>query len=232
MPSALEALARLHQLGRRGSIVFVEDDVTPLANAISSLAAWHRLHDTRLGLVGTPSDWLLASTPPAEVVARRWGPELVYVSIPETVEAFHAVPVEIGRKVAATFGGVPSPQLPPPADVTEAARLDPALRQMIDGQQLDAITVRCFDFLSSIETSGCLALAQLNDDGIVAGCEGDVPAALALLWVRALLDQPGWIANPASVRPATNELILAHCTIAPSMTEGFELSTHFESASV
>ncbi|MGI9599291.1 MAG: hypothetical protein ACR2QK_24220 [Acidimicrobiales bacterium] len=230
LPAALEAVARLQQLGRRARIVFVDGpDDGGLDEAIDDLVAWHHLRGLRLGLVGPPSDWLVASTPSAATVARRWGPELVEVSIPSTVAAFHGVPVEIGRSVANRLGDLTATRLPAPDDVVRAARLDPALRQMIDGEQLDAITVRCFDFLGSIETSGCLALAQLNDDGIVAGCEGDVPAALAMLWSRLLLDQPGWIANPASIRSGANELVLAHCTIAPSLIGDMALSTHFES---
>ena len=231
LPAALEALARCRQLGHHGRIVFVDDDESDdqIVDAIADLATWHRLHTARLGLVGKPSDWLIASTPSAGVVRRRWGPELIDVAIPEALEAYQAVPVEVGRHVADRFGTSPAPSLPAPHDVTRAARLEPALHAIIESNALDAITVRCFDFLGSIETSGCLALAQLNDDGIVAGCEGDVPAALAMLWVRYLLDQPSWIANPASINIDDNQLTLAHCTIAPSMVDSVQLSSHFES---
>jgi L-fucose isomerase-like protein len=249
LPAALESLARLHQLGRRGRIVFIPeggdvdipDGADPsdvgarqpgnreLDEAIQDVTAWHRLHRTRLGLVGTPSEWLVASTPTSDVVRARWGPELVDVSIESTLERYEAVPVEIGTRAAARFGGTPADRLPPPHDVVRAARLHPALEQIIADDDLDAITVRCFDFLGSIETSGCVALAQLNDDGVVAGCEGDVPAALAMLWARSLLDQVSWIANPASVDPASNSVVLAHCTIAPSLVDELHLSSHFES---
>jgi L-fucose isomerase-like protein len=231
LPAALETLARLHQLGRRGRIVFIQDDADApeLEEAVQDLVAWHRLHTTRLGLVGTPSDWLVASTPSRDVVRDSWGPELVDVSIPATIEQFKAVPVSIGERAAERFGGTPAAGLPAPHDAIRAARLDPALRQVIASNDVDAITVRCFDFLGSIETSGCLALAQLNDDGIVAGCEGDVPAALAMLWARHLLDQVSWIANPASVDRQRNAVTLAHCTIAPSLVEDLQLSSHFES---
>jgi L-fucose isomerase-like protein len=104
-----------------------------------------------------------------------------------------------------------------------------ALVDVIENDRLDAVTVRCFDLLGDPGTSGCLALASLNDDGIVAGCEGDVPSALAMLWVRHLLGQPTWMANPASLDVDRNELLLAHCTVAPSMVESFALDTHFES---
>ena len=231
LPAALEALAALHQSGRRGRIVVVGDGPAPeqrsavddLRRAIEDLDAWHRLHSIRLGLVGRPSDWLVASTPDAATVSRRWGPELVDVAIPDAIAAFGEVPVELGRRVVERLGGSPSTTLPRPDHADRAGRLDPALRSVIERDDLDAITVRCFDFLGSIETSGCVALARLNDDGIVAGCEGDVPAAVAMLWVRALLGRPSWIANPASIRVARDEVVLAHCTIAPSMVDDLEL---------
>ncbi len=230
LAAALESLALLRRRGIRGRVVFVERANDPaLADAIDDLEVWHRLRTTRLGLIGSPSDWLVASSPPAEVVAERWGPELVDVSMSETIQAFHDVPVEVGRRVAAELDAPPAAVLPAPGDVDRAARLEPALRSMIERERLDAITVRCFDFLGSIETTGCVALARLNDDEIVAGCEGDVPAALALLWARLLLDRPGWIANPAAIRAESNQLVLAHCSIAPSMVDDLSLSTHFES---
>jgi hypothetical protein len=79
LPAALETLARLGRLGRRGRIVFIQDDsdAPELEEAVQDLVAWHRLHTTRLGLVGTPSGWLAASTPSREVGRDSWGPEMV-----------------------------------------------------------------------------------------------------------------------------------------------------------
>jgi len=113
--------------------------------------------------------------------------------------------------------------------VAAATAVLPTLAGVLDRYRVDAVTVRCFDLLGALGTSGCLALADLNDGGVVAGCEGDVAAAVAMLWIRHLLDRPSWIANPAQVDPAADEVLLAHCTIAPSLVEDVELHTHFES---
>jgi L-fucose isomerase-like protein len=115
------------------------------------------------------------------------------------------------------------------AAVRAAAAIGSTLEDIIDHDRLDAVSVRCFDLLSDPGTSGCLALATLNDDGIVAGCEGDVPSTLAMMWIRYLLDQPSWMANPARVDVEHNRIVLAHCTVAPSMVGSIALSTHFES---
>lgn len=44
---------------------------------------WHQLHRSRIGLVGAPSEWLVASTPSAGAVASSWGPSLVDIDMQE-----------------------------------------------------------------------------------------------------------------------------------------------------
>ena len=115
------------------------------------------------------------------------------------------------------------------AGVDAAASVAGALDDVVEGGRFDAISVRCFDLLHDPGTSGCLALAELNDDGIVAGCEGDLPSTVGMLWARHLLGQGSWMANPSRLDRRRNEVVLAHCTVAPSLTESYSLSTHFES---
>ena len=51
-------------------------------------------------------------------------------------------------------------------------------------RHLDACVVRCFDLVTDLRTTGCLALSWLLDQGVVAGCEGDIPATLTMVWAR------------------------------------------------
>ncbi len=232
LPAALETLARLHQDGQRGRIVLGGEvgDRPTLTEALHDIEVVHRFKHCRLGLIGEPSPWLVASTPSADVVARSWGPTLVAVDMADVLAVAQETPVAMGTKIAHRFSQhEPAHALPPAGDVATAAHLHPVLEHVSDHNELDAITVRCFDFLGALETSGCVALAQMNEDGFVAGCEGDVPSALALLWARYLLGQPGWIANPASLDVEADKIELAHCTIAPSMVQDVSLSSHFES---
>jgi L-fucose isomerase-like protein len=234
LPAALETLAAIQQVGGRGRIVSLAGDVATdrhaLAEAIGDLAAVAAMHSARLGIVGGPSSWLVASSPDPAVVRRRWGPEVVTVEPTRMIELTRT-PVTPTGALAERFTTVADPTRTTVdrRDVNDAMGVRSALFDVLENDDLDAVTVRCFDLLGDPGTSGCLALASLNDDGIVAGCEGDVPSALAMLWVRHLLDQPTWMANPATLDVDRNELVLAHCTVAPSMVESFALDTHFES---
>ncbi len=234
LPAALETLAAIQQTGGRGRIVFVTGDSSfdrvELDEAIGDVEAMMRMRSTRLGIVGGPSTWLVASSPDAEVVRRRWGPDVVTVDPTRMIELTR-VPVVPTGALAERFTQVADPvrSTIERGAVNDAMGVRSALGDVLENDDLDAVTVRCFDLLGDPGTSGCLALASLNDDGIVAGCEGDVPSALAMLLVRHLLGSPSWMANPAMVDVEANRLVLAHCTVAPSMVEGFALDTHFES---
>lgn len=200
-------------------------DASEPTDAIADLHALFAMRGSRLGLVGEPSEWLVASVPDRERLRDRWGIELVDVDIGGTIVRTRGVAAAEAQPVAVRF----TTKGAPAEETVAAAALHPALVATIEESGVDAVSVRCFDFITELSTSGCVALAELNDTGVVAGCEGDVASTVAMMLVRALLDQPSWIANPAQIDTAANSLLLAHCTVAPSMVDDLELHTHFES---
>ncbi|MEQ8719164.1 MAG: hypothetical protein RIE08_16255 [Acidimicrobiales bacterium] len=230
LPAAMEASAALTQRGIPSRILYAggPDTLDRIAETVTDLTTIHRLHRTRLGAVGDASEWLVASSPPAHLVRSRWGVEMVPIDVASVVEHHRDTTRPDDGSVAVAFGRSRHDDLREGA-IETAARVHPALEAAIRDANVDAVTVRCFDLLEDLATSGCLALAALNDAGVVAGCEGDVPAALAMLLVRHLLDRPSWIANPAQVDIREDRLVLAHCTVAPSLVDDQSLSTHFES---
>jgi L-fucose isomerase-like protein len=224
LPASLEALARLRRDGIAGRVVQISEPGEP-ATTIADLATIHRFQHTRLGLIGEPSDWLVASVPHRKAFEAQWGIELVDVDVAEALRHHRDAPDVEVREVALKF----TPRGEPTLATIAAAAMHPTLTRVIDAHRLDAVAVRCFDFITDLHTSGCIALAELNDSGIVAGCEGDIASTVAMLLARELLGEPSWVANPARIDPDTGNVLLAHCTVAPSLVEDLELHTHFES---
>ena len=235
LPAALEALARVRQESGRGRIVhFPGPDDTPalgrVAGAIDDLSVYGRLHRSRIGLVGAPSDWLVASVPAAGAVRDVWGPEAVTVDLDPVLAAPLGEADARALELAASFaGGAAAIREPGTAAVRQAATVFTALSDLMSKERLDAAAVRCFDLVTRRGTSGCLALSALNDAGRVAACEGDLASAVAMLWVKELLGTASWMANPCHADPSTGLLRLAHCTIARSLVTRWELRSHFES---
>jgi L-fucose isomerase-like protein len=231
-PAALEILAHLRQRGRPGRIFLLEDgDDRSLPRLARHLEVHRRLRSARLGRIGAPSDWLVASVPSAEVVKNAWGPEVVDVPMEEVREAVRAAdPGEAERIRDDVANGAQVIREPSPADLDAAARVGVALRLLVRLHRLDACTVRCFDLVTGGRTSGCLALSWLLDEGVAAGCEGDVPAALTMLWMQLVGGGPAFMANPQDIDAAADTVWLAHCTIARRLVSRYELRSHFESS--
>ena len=230
LPAALEALARLQRDGACGRIVMVNGDLRnrELDEAIHDLKVWHQLHRARVGLLGAPSDRLVASAPDRAEVGRRWGLTLVDADLSRALDRF-AENIDAPLATPIYVGARRHPGEPHPAEVETAARFEPVLREVVTDLQLDAIAVRCSDLITEAYTSGCVALSAMNDCGVVAGCEGDLASTVGLLWAKLFTGQIGWMANPVAADRDTGHIELAHCTVPLSMVGGYTLHTHFES---
>lgn len=237
LPAALEALARLRQDGARGRIVHLPGPgdaaaLARLSTAVDDVRAFRRLRRSRIGLVGVPSDWLVASVPEAGAVRGTWGPEVVPAELDTVLDAVRSdTDLDArGRELAAAFSRQAAATREPDAvAMRQAAGAFAALQDLAERDRFAAISVRCFDLVTQRRASGCLALAELNDRGTVAACEGDVASAVAMLWVRERLGAVSWMANPVHADPGSGLLRLAHCTVSRSLVTGFELRSHFES---
>ena len=175
----------------------------------------------RLGIIGRPSDWLISSHADYGIVKQRLGIELVDIPMDDLLDTLGGIPEEITGETSDKE--IIRDSLP------GANRIYKALRDIIDKQQLQGVTLRCFDLLNTVKNTGCLALAKLNSEGFVAGCEGDVPAMLSMKIIQSITGLSGFQANPSTIDPETGEILFAHCTIPLNMVERYEFDTHFES---
>lgn len=226
LPASLEILAWLRRQGHRhGRILLLSaaDAALRLRERAREVQALRTLAATRLGVIGRPSEWLIASQVDPDRVRRRWGVELVDVDLSDFEHHLQAVS-------PADVEAIP---VPGPVRGWEATRTAPALRiylalkSLARAHGLTALTLRCFDLLDTHRSTGCLALALLNDEGLVAGCEGDVPTTFTMLLDRLATGRPSFMANPSVIEG--DEVVLAHCTAPLTLLTGFTGPTHFES---
>jgi L-fucose isomerase-like protein len=235
LPAALEVLARVQQLGIRGQVHYLRgpadtDGLQRLAGAIHDRCVRRALIGSRIGLVGEPSDWLVASSPTIDTVRAVWGPTVVPIPLETILSAPDPEIAARGEALARDFrAGAEALVEPAEADLLAAGRVHAMLRRVVEAGRLDAVAVRCFDLVLRKQTTGCLALAQLNDQGIIAGCEGDLVATVAMLWLHRLIGSTPWMANPARIDLDRGTLSLAHCTVPRRVSGAYRLRSHFES---
>lgn len=209
LAASMEILSWLKQRGIRGEILHGSHEY--IGNRISQLVkletARKTLRNTRAAIIGRPSDWLIASDINKEAVQAKLGFDIEYI------------PIEEVENICGNVG--------PKED--GAITIYNAIKSVVTKHQINAFTIRCFDLLTSLRNTGCLALAKLNSEGYVAGCEGDAPAMLSMIIARSLTGKSGFQANPARVNVEKGEVLFAHCTIPLDMVERYEFDTHFES---
>ncbi|MGC4123222.1 MAG: hypothetical protein QM765_53385 [Myxococcales bacterium] len=231
LAASLEILARVRADGGSGRIVLVEGDPAGDVERLRETAHLSHvgisLRRARLGAVGEPSEWLVASSHNAATVKKSWGPEVVSIALRDFHERVAAAQADAALSKDLLSGAGKSEV--PEAEVLKASGVYRVLEALVAEHRLWALTVRCFDLVTQQRTTGCLALSKLADDGIPAGCEGDVPAAVALLWMHLLTGDAAWMANPASISPQRGEMVLAHCTVPRTMVRAYDVRTHFES---
>ena len=198
----------------------------------SNFMAQRSLFGMRIGVIGAPSGWLIASNVDYLLAKRRWGVEYTDVALDRIYEYYAQITDdEVGEACARLAGKALACREASPEDMIKAMRLYRAIRKIVDEDRLSALTLSCFRLIEQTGTTGCLALSLLNDEGIIAGCEGDLQSIFTMLTAKVLTGKPAFMANPSMINARTNEIILAHCTIGIAQTEQFILRNHFETES-
>lgn len=226
LAASMEILSYLNNNGLKGEIIhgdtgYINSRVAEIERVEQARAT---LAGMRLGVVGHPSDWLISSGVDYETVKLKLGIELIDIPMEQMLEVYANTPAGDCCELQSKAHSQEMKQC-----VKDAWRIHESLKVIIDKYSLSGLTIRCFDLLTAIRNTGCLALAQLNAHGIVATCEGDIPAMLSMAIAQALTGCTGFQANPARINPETGEMLFAHCTIPFNMVERYELDTHFES---
>ena len=226
LAASLEIASFLKQKGKRVEIIHGDSDY--IAKRIKELSkifeVKSRLASTKLGVIGKPSDWLIASDVNYNKVKDTLGISLIDIEMDELVKEIdqdhnfvHPKLKDIREK---GFNKKP---------IDGALKIYSGFKTIVNKYKLDGITVRCFDLLEIYKNTGCLGLSLLNDEGILAGCEGDIPALISMTILHLMTDEPVFMANPSSIDLNKNEITLAHCTLPLNMPDEFYLKTHFES---
>ena len=228
LPAALEISSWVRQQGGRTEIV--HGSASFIAGRLQELSIFQRVRRAlggRIGVIGEPSDWLIASAVDRAAVNARWGTEIFDIPLDEVIGRTH-LEADVAAIAREFIVGASSLERVDEAAIVEAARLVPALKAVFARHGLQAATLRCFSLIETLHTSGCLALAELNDEGLVCGCEGDVPAVFSMLLANALTGEFSFMANPAVVDRENNQVLFAHCTVPRRAVAGYGLQTHFE----
>ena len=181
-----------------------------------------QLEGSVIGVIGQPSDWLIASRADETALRNMLGISVKHIEMKELLEEVGRIK-EVSEATRGRLKECGSKYFDGALHIYEA------LRVLVVRHGLHALTLRCFDLLTALHNTGCLALALLNSEGVPSSCEGDVPALLTMMAAQALTGHSGFQANPSRINPETGEMVFAHCTVPLDMVRDYSYATHFES---
>ena len=186
------------------------------------------LEGVRLGVVGRPSDWLISSDVDYAKAREKFGVEIIDVPMDELLAEIRAGGFSIPDAIRLNPLNVPRFGAPFAAgDFDKALEVYGALSRIVKKYGLQGLTLRCFDLLGTVGTTGCMALAILNAEGITATCEGDVPAMVTMAIAKRLAGTSGFQVNLSRIRDG--RFLFAHCTVPLDIVKSYCYDRHFES---
>lgn len=186
------------------------------------------LEGYKVGVIGKPSDWLISSDVDYAVAKERLGVEIVDIDINELVglaeepdrKWLEGLKLNLPNKPK--FGKSISGK-----DFSGSMDIYCAMKTLVERYGLAGVSLRCFDLLTALGNTGCMALAILNSQGVVATCEGDIPTLLSMCIAHQKFGISGFQANLSRIDG--DKMLFAHCTVPLNMVEEYSYDTHFES---
>lgn len=226
LAASMEILSFLRGKGKQGEIL--HGSLPDIGRRIDSLARAYAARSffegAVFGCVGEPSDWLISSPDGDSAYRKKLGLSVVRIPIEELIGEARKGGWPDSPSVRALFSlGWDGDEM------VKALSVYGALSRLTEKYGLSGVTVRCFDLLAPLGTTGCLALSLLNEKGLYAGCEGDVPSLVSMAILGQVSGEPVFMCNPSRIDTEKGEMVLAHCTLPLNMPESYTLMTHYES---
>lgn len=221
LPAVLETASFLQQEGMDVKIIILES--SDICQELDKLMSENNiLNGQRVGLIGKPSDWLVASSQSSQIVSNEFGLEIVEIGMSELYELLDYC--ETDKMPQEKFAVVE----PDKKQLIEAVNAYEALKMVVRKYRLDGLTIRCFDLVMEKGITACYALGRLNLEGIAAGCEGDIASITGMMCAKRITGKIPWMANVARIDADKGCITLSHCTAPLQYLQNTKFRSHFE----
>ena len=101
---------------------------------------------------------------------------------------------------------------PTEKDIFESAKMYLALEKAKSETKADVVSVDCIlmFFAYDLTEYPCLSFFEMNNNGEIGVCEGDLDACVTSLIIKAISGRPGFVSDPF-VDTEQNQIVYAHC---------------------
>jgi hypothetical protein len=141
------------------------------------------------------------------------GLTFVPVGFEQISAAYAEADPEAARECAAQWIQEAQEVVEPPRDEIErSAAMYLAMKALMKKHGAMGVSINCLGgfYGGHMKAYPCLGFSQMNNDGLVGGCEADQMSALTMATLGAITGRPGYISDPV-IDTSRNQIIYAHC---------------------
>lgn len=177
------------------------------------VATIKKLQKARIGILSKGSPGMFDTDYNPLQLFKIMGPETVFISIATLEEEIKRISpkqaIDEAERDIKKYGQIMEPSKD---QIVEANRIYLALKEIIQRESIDAIAVRCWPELKELNImSPCLALSKLTEEGIMAGCEGDITGVVSMLILNTLTGRPSFLGDFLKLDEENNAGLMYHC---------------------
>jgi hypothetical protein len=217
----------------------VVDEYEDLAWRLRALLALRKTLGQRIVALGGPMGWGDGMKLAPAIAQKKWHLDIRTVDYKELGQRLEALrkdtaAVAAARKQAADYLASPGVSLHTDARfIDNAMLLYRAFKDLMAEHEATAFTIgNCMGTVMPIsETTACLPLTLLNDEGLLGFCESDFVVIPSGILMHHITGTPPFLNDPTW--PHHGVVTLAHCTAPRRMNgrdlEPVQIHTHFES---
>jgi hypothetical protein len=217
----------------------VVDSMDEVLWRLRALCGLRNTLGSRIVCIGGAGSWGQPVAATMDLVKKRWQLDVQSVSYEELETLLRRAredqaALDRARQQAEAYLKLPQTTLETDKPFVENSfLLEEVFRSLMARSRCRAITIRgCMRTIMPIaQTTACLALSHLNDNGYLAFCESDFVVIPSGILLGSISGRPTFLNDPTY--PHDGLITLAHCT-APRKMDGTTLEparilTHFES---
>jgi hypothetical protein len=148
-----------------------------------------------------------------KAIQEVWGTRVQRLGVAEVNQAYERVDRSQAEKWAKQWIRKAQKVVEPSrAEITKSGCMYLALEELMRQHHAQALAIDCLTLFygGKLPAYPCLGLFQLNNDGLVGACEGDLLSTLTMLLMTYLVNRPGYISDPV-IDTSKNQIIYAHC---------------------
>lgn len=218
----------MRRLGKQYGYLKVMPAETPAAlkKFIAAARCIKAMKNCRIGLAGGRVPGFYTSNFDEMKTRAKFGVAVEVADLVEVVDAAGKLtPEQLAEARAVVKRSACKVNSVPDRELDLAAKMFGAFKAMTAKYHLEALAIRCWPELSDIfGIAPCAVIGMLNDCGIPASCEGDVPGAVTMAMLKALAGggMPLFV-DLISYDEKANTGVVWHCGAAPvSLCRKFE----------